>query len=72
MRAGDRGADHCAPPSVLDLILFSGHARYLTSKMHLASVRENYRELAEKNSGSSRPTTSSRSSTGSSRTSSPP
>jgi signal transduction histidine kinase len=33
---------------VLDLILFSGHRAYLTSNMHLASVRANYRELAEK------------------------
>jgi len=34
---------------ILDLILFSGHRAHLTSEMHLASVRENYRELAEKN-----------------------
>jgi two-component system sensor histidine kinase BarA len=34
---------------VLDLILFSGHRAYLTSNMHLASVRSNFRELAEKN-----------------------
>lgn len=34
---------------VLDLILFSGHRAHLTSSMHLATVRENYRELAEKN-----------------------
>ena len=34
---------------VLDLILFSGHRAHLTSAMHLATVRENYRELAEKN-----------------------
>jgi signal transduction histidine kinase len=34
---------------VLDLILFSGHRAYLTSNMHLASVRANYGELAEKN-----------------------
>jgi two-component system sensor histidine kinase BarA len=33
---------------VLDLILFSGHRAYLTSNMHLASVRANFRELAEK------------------------
>ncbi len=33
----------------LDLILFSGHKALLTSQMHLASVRESYRELAEKN-----------------------
>lgn len=35
---------------VLDLILFSGHRARLTSTMHLATVRENYRELSEKNS----------------------
>jgi two-component system, NarL family, sensor histidine kinase BarA len=35
---------------VLDLILFSGHKAQLTSTMHLATVRENYRELGEKNS----------------------
>ncbi|MDH5672033.1 MAG: ATP-binding protein [Myxococcales bacterium] len=34
---------------VLDLILFSGHRAHLTSAMHLATVRENYRELAERN-----------------------
>ena len=33
---------------VLDLILFSGHRAQLTSAMHLLTVRENYRELAEK------------------------
>jgi signal transduction histidine kinase len=33
----------------LDLILFSGHKALLTSTMHLASVRESYRELMEKN-----------------------
>jgi signal transduction histidine kinase len=33
----------------LDLILFSGHKALLTSSMHLASVRENYRELQDKN-----------------------
>ena len=33
----------------LDLILFSGHKSLLTSTMHLASVRESYRELQEKN-----------------------
>lgn len=35
---------------VLDLILFSGHKAHLTSSMHLASVRANFRELAEKTS----------------------
>ena len=34
---------------VLDLILFSGHRAYLTSNMHIASVRESYRELVDKN-----------------------
>ena len=34
---------------VLELILFSGHRAFLTSEMHVASVREGYRELAEKN-----------------------
>jgi two-component system, NarL family, sensor histidine kinase BarA len=33
----------------LDLILFSGHKALLTSSMHLASVREGYRELQDKN-----------------------
>jgi two-component system sensor histidine kinase BarA len=33
----------------LDLLLFAGHRALLTSSMHLASVRENYRELSEKN-----------------------
>jgi signal transduction histidine kinase len=33
---------------VIDLILFSSHRAHLTSEMHVASVRESYRELAEK------------------------
>ncbi len=33
----------------LDLILFSGYRALLTSNMHLASVRESYRELEDKN-----------------------
>jgi signal transduction histidine kinase len=33
----------------LDLILFSGHKALLTSSMHLASVRESYRDLSDKN-----------------------
>jgi two-component system, NarL family, sensor histidine kinase BarA len=33
----------------LDLILFSGHKALLTSQLHLASVREGYRNLQEKN-----------------------
>jgi two-component system sensor histidine kinase BarA len=32
----------------LDLILFSGHKALLTSSMHLASVRESFRDLQEK------------------------
>lgn len=36
--------------SILDLILFSSHRAHLTSEMHIASVRESFRELAEKNS----------------------
>jgi signal transduction histidine kinase len=32
----------------LDLILFSGHKAFVTSKMHLASVRESYRQLEDK------------------------
>lgn len=34
----------------LDLVLFSGHKALLTSNMHLASVRESFRELEAKNS----------------------
>jgi signal transduction histidine kinase len=34
--------------AVLDLILFSGHKTFVTSKMHVASVRESYRQLEEK------------------------
>jgi two-component system sensor histidine kinase BarA len=34
--------------SALDLILFSGHKAHVTSGMHLASVRESYRQLEEK------------------------
>ena len=33
----------------LDLILFSGHKALLTGNMHLAAMRDNYRELQEKN-----------------------
>jgi hypothetical protein len=32
---------------VLDLLLFSGHRALLTSNMHLASVRESFRELED-------------------------
>lgn len=34
--------------TAIDLILFSGHRALLASNMHLASVRESYRELQEK------------------------
>lgn len=34
----------------LDLILFSGHRALLTSNMHMATVRENFRQLQDKNS----------------------
>lgn len=33
---------------IVDLLLFSSHRAHLTSEMHVASVRESYRELAEK------------------------
>ncbi len=42
-----RIADHLK--AALDLILFSGHKTLVTSQMHVASVRESYRELEEKN-----------------------
>ena len=35
--------------NVLELLVFSGHRAQLASTMQIASVRENYRELAEKN-----------------------
>lgn len=34
--------------SALDLIFFAGHKAQVTSKMHLASVRESYRQLEDK------------------------
>ncbi|HLK35300.1 MAG TPA: ATP-binding protein [Polyangiaceae bacterium] len=34
--------------ATLDLILFSGHKALVTSKMHLASVKESYRQLEDK------------------------
>ncbi len=43
----DRIGEHLS--RTLDLILFSGHRAFLTSHMHVASVRESFRELAEKN-----------------------
>jgi two-component system sensor histidine kinase BarA len=43
----DRIATHLR--GILDLLLFSSHKAYLTSEMHIASVRESFRELAEKN-----------------------
>jgi signal transduction histidine kinase len=45
-RAAEVGS-HLA--TVLEVMLFSGHKALLTSQMHLASVRESYRELTEKN-----------------------
>ena len=44
-RAAEIGA-HLA--TVLEVVLFSGHKALLTSQMHLASMRESYRELTEK------------------------
>ncbi|MGK3997346.1 sensor histidine kinase [Sorangium sp. So ce1024] len=40
-------ADHLR--AVLDLILFSGHKSLLTSTMHVASIRESFREVSQKN-----------------------
>jgi signal transduction histidine kinase len=34
--------------AALDLILFSGHKAFVTSQMHLLSVRESYRQLEDK------------------------
>ncbi len=34
--------------ATLELILFAGHQAYLTSQMHVISIRESYRELTEK------------------------
>jgi two-component system, NarL family, sensor histidine kinase BarA len=34
--------------ALLDLVLFSGHKAFVTSKMHLLSVRESYRQLEDK------------------------
>ena len=42
-----RLSDHLT--HILDLIIFSGHRAFLTSEMHVASVRESFRVLAEKN-----------------------
>ena len=46
-RTAGKVARHLA--RVLDLLLFSGHRALLTSNMHLASVRESFRELEDKN-----------------------
>jgi len=43
----DVAADHLR--ATLDAIIFSGHKALLTSTMHVASIRESYRELSEKN-----------------------
>jgi two-component system, NarL family, sensor histidine kinase BarA len=50
-RARDDTVAHIARhlKRTLDLILFSGHKALLTTNMHLAAVRESYRELQEKN-----------------------
>jgi signal transduction histidine kinase len=47
LETAERLAAHLS--RVLDLIIFSGHRAFLTSEMHVASVRESFRELAEKN-----------------------
>lgn len=44
----ERVASHLR--GILDLLVFSSHRAHLTSEMHVASVREGYRELAEKTS----------------------
>ncbi|HET9956280.1 MAG TPA: HAMP domain-containing sensor histidine kinase [Polyangiaceae bacterium] len=44
---GARVAQHLS--RVLDLVLFSEHRALLTSNMHLASVRESFRDLEDKN-----------------------
>lgn len=59
LRALYRKLPHCNEQTVgrvarhlarmLDLLLFSGHRALLTSNMHLASVRESFRELEDKN-----------------------
>lgn len=50
-RAEPEALDHISDHlrAVLDLILFSGHKSLLTSTMHVASIRESFRELSEKN-----------------------
>lgn len=50
-RADEQTVTHVARhlTRVLDLLLFSGHRALLTSNMHLASVRESFRELEDKN-----------------------
>ena len=35
--------------SVVDLILFSAHKSHVTNQMHIASIRESFREMTEKN-----------------------
>lgn len=44
----DRMAEHLR--GIVDLLLFSSHRAHLMREMHVASVRESYRELAEKTS----------------------
>jgi two-component system, NarL family, sensor histidine kinase BarA len=50
-RASDEQASKIAAhlSRMLDLVLFSEHRALLTSNMHLASVRESFRELEDKN-----------------------
>ena len=43
----DAVANHLV--SVLDVVLWSGHKAHLTSTMHIASMRESFRELTKKN-----------------------
>ncbi len=35
--------------SVVDVVLFASHKAHVTSQIHLSSIRESYKELAEKN-----------------------
>jgi two-component system, NarL family, sensor histidine kinase BarA len=50
-RVRDLTSEHIAMHlrNILDLILFAGHQSQLMSEMHLASVREGYKSLAERN-----------------------
>ena len=50
-RLSDAGADKIVNTllSVTEAILFSAHKAYVTSEMHIATIRESYRELTKKN-----------------------